>query len=66
VSDVISLGPERIKPAPEFGAMLNTQYILGLVTLDDHMIIAVNIEKLLSAPEMQLIGDAGSAVPDKA
>src|SRR5713226_8946677 len=32
VSDVILLGPERIKPAPEFGAALNTQYIQGLAT----------------------------------
>jgi len=35
VSDVMSLNPERIKPAPTSGAALNTQYIQGLATLDD-------------------------------
>jgi purine-binding chemotaxis protein CheW len=58
VSDVISLPADRIKPAPEFGATLNTQYILGLATLEDRMLIVVAIEKLMSSPEMQLLSEA--------
>ena len=61
VSDVILLGAERIKPTPEFGATLNTQYILGLATLEDRMLIVVNIEKLLSSPEMQLLSETQGA-----
>jgi purine-binding chemotaxis protein CheW len=63
VSDVMSLSHDRIKPAPEFGTALNTQYILGLAMLDDRMIIVINIEKLISSPEAQLIDEAGSAAP---
>ena len=65
VSDVISLAHERIKPAPEFSAALNTQYIQGLATLDDRMIIVVNIEKLISSPEVQLIDEAGSSASQR-
>jgi purine-binding chemotaxis protein CheW len=61
VSDVILLGSERIKPTPEFGATLNTQYITGLATLDDRMLIVMNIEKLMSSPEMQLLSEAQGA-----
>ncbi len=66
VSDVMSLNPERIKPAPEFSGAMNTQYIQGLATLDDRMIIVVDIEKLISSPEVQLIDEAGSSASEKA
>ena len=33
VSDVITLSAEQIKPAPEMGSVLDTDYIIGLGTL---------------------------------
>ena len=55
VSDVVALTPEQIKPAPEMGAALDTNYITGLGTVNDQMLILVDIEKLMSSEEMQLI-----------
>ncbi|HJV75146.1 MAG TPA: chemotaxis protein CheW [Noviherbaspirillum sp.] len=55
VSDVISLAPEQIKPAPEVGSALNTEYLIGLGTLDQRMLILVDIDKLMSSAEMGLI-----------
>ena len=55
VSDVTTLKPEEVKPAPEFGAGLDTQYLLGLGTLDERMIILVDIEKLMKSRDMELI-----------
>jgi purine-binding chemotaxis protein CheW len=55
VSDVITLSPEQIKPAPEMGTALNTDYLIGLGTLDERMLILVNIDKLMSSTEMGLI-----------
>lgn len=55
VSDVMALGPEQIKPAPEFGSALDTKYITGLGTVNDQMLILVDIEQLMSSPEMQLM-----------
>lgn len=55
VSDVITLSPEQIKPAPEMGTALNTDYLIGLGTLDERMLILVDIDKLMSSSEMGLI-----------
>jgi purine-binding chemotaxis protein CheW len=55
VSDVITLAPEQIKPAPEMGTALNTDYLIGLGTLDQRMLILVDIDRLMSSAEMGLI-----------
>ncbi|MFZ2540300.1 MAG: chemotaxis protein CheW [Gallionella sp.] len=55
VSDVITLKLEQIKPPPEFGASLDTQYLLGLGTVDERMIILVDIERLMTSRDMELI-----------
>jgi purine-binding chemotaxis protein CheW len=55
VSDVITLSAEQIKPAPEMGTALNTDYLIGLGTLDERMLILVDIDKLMSSSEMGLI-----------
>ncbi len=60
VSDVITLGPDQVKPAPEFGAALDTQYIIGLGAVEDRMLILVDIEKLMTGRDMDLV-DAQAA-----
>jgi purine-binding chemotaxis protein CheW len=46
VSDVITLSAEQIKPAPEMGTAFNTDYLIGLGTLDERMLILIDIDKL--------------------
>ncbi|MBW8079013.1 MAG: chemotaxis protein CheW [Gallionella sp.] len=58
VSDVLTLKPEQIRPTPELSAALDTRYILGLGTVDERMLILVDIEKLMSSSEMALIAEA--------
>jgi purine-binding chemotaxis protein CheW len=55
VSDVITLTAEQLKPAPEFSSSLDTQYITGLGTVDDRMIIVMDIEKLMTSRDMDLV-----------
>ncbi|WP_036590467.1 chemotaxis protein CheW [Oceanospirillum maris] len=55
VSDVVSLAGEQIKNPPDFSANFDSEYILGLATVDDHMLIIADIEKLMSSDEMALI-----------
>ncbi|MDC8756540.1 chemotaxis protein CheW [Janthinobacterium fluminis] len=55
VSDVTTLLPEQIKQAPDMGGALNTDYVIGLGTLDERMLILVDIDQLMSSPEMGLI-----------
>jgi purine-binding chemotaxis protein CheW len=54
VSDVLTLKPDQIHPAPNLSAALDTRYIIGLGTVADHMLILVDIEKLMSSAEMAL------------
>lgn len=54
VSDVIALTAEQMKPAPEFSTTMDTQFIMGLGTVDERMIIVMDIEKLLSSRDMEL------------
>ena len=61
VSDVVILNAEQVKPAPEFGAGLDTKYLQGLGTVDERMIILTDIEKLMSSRDMELIEAAEAA-----
>ncbi|MEW5943139.1 MAG: chemotaxis protein CheW [Pseudomonadota bacterium] len=60
VSDVIALSAEQIRPAPEFGAALDTKYLVGLATVDERMIIMVDIEKLMTSQDMELMDKAAA------
>ena len=55
VSDVITLTADQLKPAPEFSASLDTQYITGLGTVDERMIIVMDIEKLMTSRDVDLV-----------
>ena len=57
VSDVITLAPGAIKPAPEFGATLKTEYITGLATVGEELLILVDIERLMSSRDMALVDE---------
>ncbi|HXE51053.1 MAG TPA: chemotaxis protein CheW [Ramlibacter sp.] len=56
VSDVVTLLIDSIHPTPEFASNnFDTRYITGLATLDDRMVILLDIEKLLSGADMALV-----------
>jgi purine-binding chemotaxis protein CheW len=58
VSDVINLQPDQIKPAPEMGSAVQTEHLTGIGTVDERMIILVDIDRLMSSSEMGLIDSA--------
>ena len=55
VSDVITLGLEQMRPAPGLGSVIDTEYIMGLGTVDERMLILIDIEKLMGSSDMGLI-----------
>ena len=55
VSDVITLTAEQIKAAPEFSSAMDTQYIMGLGAVEQRMIILMDIERLMTSRDMDLI-----------
>ena len=62
VSDVLSLTADQIRPAPEFAVTLATEYLTGLGSLGERMLILVDIEKLLSSEEMSLVDSVAKSV----
>ncbi|MGV7209792.1 chemotaxis protein CheW [Oxalobacteraceae bacterium A2-2] len=54
VSDVTSLAADQLKPAPEMGSSFSSDYIIGLGTIAERMLILVDIDRLMSSPEMGL------------
>ncbi len=58
VSDVTTLKADEIKPAPEFGSGLDVKYLQGLGAVDERMIILVDIEKLMTSRDMELVEQA--------
>jgi purine-binding chemotaxis protein CheW len=58
VSDVITLAADAIKPPPEFGATLKTEYIVGLASVGEELLILVDIERLMGSRDMQLVDAA--------
>ncbi len=55
VSDVTTLKAEQIKPAPDMGASLNTDHLIGLGVVDERMLILMDIERLMSSAEMGVV-----------
>jgi purine-binding chemotaxis protein CheW len=55
VSDVLQIEEKQIRPAPDFSEALDVSYVMGLGAIDDRMLILVDIEKLMTSEEMQMI-----------
>ena len=55
VSDVISIGANQMRPTPGFGSVIDTEYIMGLGTVEERMLILIDIEKLMGSSGMGLI-----------
>jgi purine-binding chemotaxis protein CheW len=55
VSDVLPLKQEEIRPAPEFSPAIDASYVRGLASLPGGLLILVDIELLMTSPEMALV-----------
>jgi purine-binding chemotaxis protein CheW len=59
VSDVYDIGRAQHKPPPDFGTAVETRFLRGLATVEDKMIILIDIDYLV---DVDLLG-AGVAPP---
>ncbi len=55
VSDVLMLQKSQISAAPQFGTAFATEYLTGIGTVGERMLILVDIEKLMTSDEMALV-----------
>ena len=52
VSDVLSVKTEDMKPSPDFGTNVHTEFIDGLATIDEQMVMLLDIDKMLTTDEI--------------
>lgn len=62
VSDVITLTREQVRPAPGLGGSIDAECLHGLGTVGERMLILLDIERLMTAPEMGLVSAGAPAL----
>lgn len=55
VSDVVTLSSDQLKPPPEFGTAFDSRFLLGLGTVNDELVILVDMENMIASKELQLL-----------
>lgn len=54
VSDVLMISDDAIRPAPEFGASVETRFIQGMFESRERLVVALNLEQLLNEGELSV------------
>ncbi|HEX5227424.1 MAG TPA: chemotaxis protein CheW [Bryobacteraceae bacterium] len=55
VSDVLNIACADVRPAPDFGARVDTKFISGVASLNDRLAVLLDIQKLLSEDELSAL-----------
>lgn len=58
VSEVLNIRNAEIEDTPTFGASLNTDFILGMAKAENGVKILLDIDKVISAQEMEIVQQA--------
>jgi purine-binding chemotaxis protein CheW len=58
VSDVLDVKASEVKVKPDFGAAVNTDFINGLATVGDNMVMLLDIDKLMNTDEITAMASA--------
>ena len=54
VSDVYAVPSEELRPSPDFGGNVDVEVVRGLATVDEKMVIILNIDRLLNSDELDV------------
>ncbi len=55
VSDVYNVSAEEMKPAPDFGGIINTEFLRGLATMEEKMVILLDINGLINTEVLAIV-----------
>ena len=55
VSDVYNIPEAGIKPAPDFGGTVESEFITGLAGVEDKMVIVLDVDRLLNSRELAVM-----------
>lgn len=60
VSDVYDVVETDIKPPPDFGSVISIEFIRGLATVAEKMVIVLDIDRLLNSNELAIVEAAAN------
>lgn len=58
VSEVYNISNEELQPAPDFGDTVSLAFVQGLATIEEKMVIVLDIDGLLTSGELRLVDKA--------
>jgi purine-binding chemotaxis protein CheW len=62
VKEVLDIDAANIEETPGFGASVDTEFIMGMGKLGDNVKMLLDIEKVLSGKDMQMLNDVAKAM----
>lgn len=60
VSDVLTLTPDQLRPAPEFSSTIGSDYLMAIGSVGERMLMLLDIEKLMTGAEMGLVAQTAT------
>lgn len=55
VSDVITLSSGQLRPVPDFSSAISSDHVMAIGSVEDRMLILLDIEKLMTSADMGLV-----------
>ncbi len=65
VADVYRLESSEIQPPPEMGGAIHTEFVRGLATVEEKMVILLEVDHLIDFGDVGAVVDNAAQVPDK-
>jgi purine-binding chemotaxis protein CheW len=59
VSDVLDVQPDQLRPVPDMGTAVDTEYLKGLTAVEERMVLLLDVDSLLRVHDRQ--ADAAGA-----
>jgi len=59
VEEVLEVTPAQIEPPPRIGTRLKTDFIHGMVNLDEHFVVFLDIDQVFTSEDLELVQGVG-------
>ncbi|PLK48477.1 chemotaxis protein CheW [Uliginosibacterium sp. TH139] len=57
VHDVLDVDPAQVEPRPEFGTVLRTEFVAGMINRNGKFVVVLDIDKVLNSHELRRLID---------
>jgi purine-binding chemotaxis protein CheW len=55
VSDVLDVQADKVRPVPDMGTTVDTEYLKGLTSVEERMVLLLDVDKLLQPQDAQML-----------